>query len=83
MEQKPEVQALSPRVLSNAAQKLGGVAALSRYLGVGDATLADWMVGRSVPPVEIVLKAAGVLIDEPAASVSRGDPLAERRGTRE
>lgn len=43
--------------------------------------LAEWVAGRSVPPVEIILKAVDVLVDEPASF--RGEPLMERPDTRE
>lgn len=75
-QEKAEIQALSPRILGKAAHKLGGFAALSRYLGVGDATLADWIAGKSVPPVETVLKAVDVLIDGPTSFL--GEPSIAR-----
>jgi hypothetical protein len=74
--EKAEIQALSQRILGKAANKLGGVVALSKYLGIGDATLADWTAGRSVPPAEVILKAVSLLVDEPA-TFSR-DPSLER-----
>ncbi|HUQ26357.1 MAG TPA: hypothetical protein VM140_11860 [Burkholderiales bacterium] len=79
--EKAEIQALSPRILGKAAHKLGGFAALAKYLGVGDATLGEWITGQSVPPAEIILKAVDVLIDEPAGFL--GEPSFERPGTRE
>jgi hypothetical protein len=67
MQDEPqEIQALAQRILVKAAHKLGGVGALSKLLGVGEATLADWIAGRYVPPAEIILKAVSPLIDEPA-----------------
>lgn len=79
-QEKAEVQALSPRILGQAAHKLGGFAALARYLDVGDATLADWVAGKSVPPVEIILRAVDVLIGEPASFL--GEASLGRSGTR-
>ncbi|MEA3192475.1 MAG: hypothetical protein QOD26_808 [Betaproteobacteria bacterium] len=78
-QEKAEIQALSPRILGKAAHKLGGFAALSRYLGVGDATLAEWIAGRSVPPVETILKAVDLLVDDPGSFLSPS--LLERPGT--
>ena len=60
-----EIQALSQRILAKAAHKLGGVAALSQVLGVGDATLAEWIRGRHVPPAEVILRVVSLLVDEP------------------
>lgn len=60
-----EIQALSQRILAKAAHKLGGLGALAKHLGVGDATIGDWLTGRHIPTAEIILKAVSVLIDEP------------------
>ncbi len=58
-EQKAEIQALAQRILVKAPHKLGGVA-------VGEATLGDWLAGKFVPPVEVILKTVSLLVDEPA-----------------
>jgi hypothetical protein len=60
-----EIQALSQRIVAKAAHKLGGVAALSKLLGVGDASLGDWIQGRNVPPPEVILRVVSLLVDEP------------------
>ena len=74
-QEKAEIQALAQRILVNAAHKLGGVAPLSKYLGIGEATLGDWVAGRLVPPVAAILKTVDLLVDEPAALWR--DPSAE------
>ena len=80
MEEK-EIQGLSQRILVNAAQKLGGAEALARYLGVVDATLADWLIGKSVPPAEAILKAVQVLLDS-TTPASRDGAAEDRDGSR-
>ena len=76
-----EIQALAQRILVKAAHKLGGVEALSKYLDIGEATLGDWVAGRFVPPVEVILKTVSLLVDEPATFWR--DPSAEHSGTRQ
>jgi transcriptional regulator with XRE-family HTH domain len=62
------IQGLSQRILAKAAHKLGGVGPLASHLGVGEATLAEWLSGRDIPAAEIILQAVGVLVDEPITS---------------
>ena len=69
-----EIQALSQRILAKAAHKLGGVGALAKHLGVGDATIGDWLAGRQIPRAEVILKAVSVLIDEPAPAWRHATP---------
>jgi transcriptional regulator with XRE-family HTH domain len=65
-----QMQALAQRILTKAGFKLGG-ASLAEYLGVADATLAEWLLGKSIPPVEVVLKAVQLL--EPEMRVNGSD----------
>ena len=65
-----EIQALSQRILVKAAHQLGGVAALSKHLGVGEAMIAAWIAGRHVPSAEVILKAVSALVD----GNGNGDP---------
>ena len=58
-----EIQALSQRILVKAAHQLGGVAALSKHLGVGEAMIAEWIAGRHVPSAEVILRAVSALLD--------------------
>ena len=60
-----EIQGLSQRILAKAAHKLGGVGALAKHLGVGEATVGEWLSGRHIPTAEIILQAVSVLVDEP------------------
>jgi DNA-binding transcriptional regulator YiaG len=62
--EEQEIQALAQRILVKAGFKIGG-GKLAQYLGVPDATLAEWLAGKSVPPGHIILRAVEVL--EPAA----------------
>ena len=41
-----ETQALGQKVLAQAAMKVGGPAALAKYLGVTLATLDRWLLGQ-------------------------------------
>jgi hypothetical protein len=61
-----ELQALSQRILVKAAGKLGGASELAKYLGIGDATLGEWIAGKSVPPSETILKAVSVMVENGA-----------------
>lgn len=38
---------------------------LARHLGVSDSQLTEWLTGKSVPPVDIILKAVDPLIRQP------------------
>ena len=59
---KPEegFAALAQRILTVAGFRIGGEA-LAEHLGVPDETLVRWIEGRSIPPVEILLKALDLL----------------------
>ena len=57
-----QIHALSQRILTRCAQELGGAAALARHLGISERTLAEWLSGRQVPPVEAIMKAIAPLI---------------------
>jgi len=59
-----ETQGLGQKVLAKAAVKIGGAAALARYLRVEPALLDRWLAGREVPPVEMVLRAVDLVVDE-------------------
>lgn len=65
---KEQIHALSQRILSKCAQELGGAAALARHLAVSDAALAEWLSGKRVPPVEIIMKAIAPLIGNGSAT---------------
>lgn len=67
-----QLQGLAQRILTKAGFRLGG-ASLAEYLGVSDAILADWLTGKSIPPVEAVLRAVQLL--EPEIRVNGSDPV--------
>lgn len=68
---REQIQALSQRILIKCAHRLGGVAALAKHLGVSEVTLGEWLNGKLVPPVEIVMKAVGPLLgDEPSLAAA-------------
>lgn len=71
---KEQILALSQRILIKCAHELGGAAALARHLAVPDSTLADWLSGKQVPPVEAVMMAIRPLIGEGAVV----EPLSAR-----
>ena len=59
---KDQIHALSQRILTKCAHELGGAAALARHLGISEGTLAEWLSGQHVPPVEAIMKAIAPLI---------------------
>jgi hypothetical protein len=65
-----QVHALSQRILIKCAHRLGGAAALANHLQVSEGMLAEWLSGKNVPPVEVIMKAVGPLLGE-ADSLSR------------
>lgn len=69
---KEQIHALSQRILTKCAHELGGAAALARHLGISEGTLAQWLSGKRVPPVEFILKAVVPLISNRELS---GRPL--------
>ena len=73
-----EIQALSQRILVKAAHQLGGVAALSRHLGVGEAMIAEWIAGRHVPSAEVILRAVSALVDANGDDAAAGGAIPAR-----
>jgi hypothetical protein len=63
-------RALGQQVLAKAAARIGGVDRLADYLAVAPARLALWLDGTEVPPVETILRAVDLLIDERRAPTS-------------
>ena len=57
-------QRLAQSILATCVVRLGGVAELSKLLGVEEEKLLFWMGGKEVPPVEIVRKAIEPFIKE-------------------
>lgn len=72
---KQQVEALSQRILVKCAHRLGGVGALAKHLDVSEGTLAEWLSGRLVPPVEIIMKAVSPLLAEPGPQPPGANPL--------
>ena len=60
-----QIQALGQRILLACANRLGGVEPLARYLSVSEAEVREWIVGRSIPPAAIVLKAVDPVVGDP------------------
>jgi hypothetical protein len=73
-----QIQALSQRILMKCAHRFGGAAALARHLEVSQDTLADWLNGIGVPPVDLILRAVTPLISDPGSPASLQTPLARR-----
>lgn len=67
-----QIQVLAQRILSQAGWKLGG-ASLAEYLGVSDATLAEWLKGESVPPADVVQRAVALIETKPTLTGTRPD----------
>jgi len=62
--------ALAQRVLAKAAARLGSADRLARHLAVPPATLEIWLLGTEVPPVEAILRAVDLVIDDRSAFTS-------------
>jgi hypothetical protein len=73
-----QIQALSQRILVKCAHRLGGVAALAKHLEVSEGTLAEWLNGRNVPPVDVIMSAVRPLIGDADTVASREIPVARR-----
>jgi DNA-binding transcriptional regulator YdaS (Cro superfamily) len=65
-----ETRALAQRVLARAAARIGGADRLAKHLAVEPATLEIWLQGGQVPPVEAILKAVDLVIDERSSFIS-------------
>ena len=70
-----QIQALSQRILVKCAHQLGGAAALAKHLAVSESTLAEWLSGKKVPPVEAIMQAIAPLLDDGQV---RSFPIPER-----
>ena len=67
---KEQIEALSQRILRMCAQRLGGVAALAKHLGVSEGLLAKWLSGELCPPVAVIQKAVAPLLDMPSSEMA-------------
>lgn len=65
-----ETRALAQRVLARAAARIGGADRLAKYLAVPPATLDTWLDGSVVPPVEAILRAVDLVVDDRSAFIS-------------
>lgn len=77
------VSQLHVRLLQKAAEKLGGMDEVARYLGISDVRLRIWMRGLIAPPDEIFLKLVDLISEGPASSPPRcgtGSPGCARDG---
>ena len=57
-------------MLARAAARIGGADRLAKYLAVAPATLDIWLAGAEVPPVEAILRAVDLVIDDRGAFTS-------------
>ena len=55
------------RTLERARRAVGGVERLANYLGVPEAQLAEWLVGRGKPPTAIYMRALDIVARGPYA----------------
>jgi DNA-binding transcriptional regulator YdaS (Cro superfamily) len=65
-----DTRALAQRVLARAATRIGSADRLARYLGVQPATLEVWLQGSEVPPVEAILRAVDLVVDDRSSFTS-------------
>jgi hypothetical protein len=61
-----QIQALGQRILLACANKLGGVEPLARYLQASEEQVREWLVGRTVPPAALVMRAIDPVLGDPA-----------------
>jgi len=55
------------RALHRACANIGGLMPLSRYLGIPDQTIREWMFDVGSPPNGMFLRVIELLLDEPRA----------------
>lgn len=65
-----DTRALAQRVLARAAARIGSADRLAKYLAVPPAKLEIWLQGDEVPPVEAILRAVDLIIDDRSAFTS-------------
>ena len=65
-----ETRALAQRVLAKAAARIGSADRLAKYLGVEPATLELWLQGSQIPPVEVILRAVDLVVEDRGPSIS-------------
>jgi transcriptional regulator with XRE-family HTH domain len=73
-----QIQVVAQRILTQAGWKLGG-ASLAEYLEVSDATLAEWLSGKSIPPAKTVAKVMALLETETRIDGSSPSPIPAQR----
>jgi hypothetical protein len=54
------------RALHRASAVIGGLVALSRYLGVSDQNVREWMFDVGSPPNGVFLRVIDLLLEQPA-----------------
>lgn len=59
-----DTRALAQRLLARAAARIGGADRLAKYLAVAPETLELWLAGTEVPPVEAMLRAVDLVLDD-------------------
>ena len=60
MKTEQGLKTLAQTILTKAGMKVGGEK-LAKHLGVSDRDLTHWLEGKSLPPVEVVLRAVDLL----------------------
>ena len=58
-----DAQSVYERLISRAANRIGGTAALSERLGIPHAKLIGWLEGREIPDMPTVLQIVEVFLD--------------------
>jgi len=61
-----KTMSVQARALHRASAAMGGLVALSHYLGVPDQAIREWMFDVGSPPNGIFLKVIDYLLDQPA-----------------
>jgi hypothetical protein len=62
-------KAAAQGILMSAALKFGGTK-LGKHLGIPDTMLVDWLVGKTLPPLDVLQRAAMLLDPDMAPGTS-------------
>lgn len=59
-----EERALTRRLFSRAAERMGSAAMLARFLGVTYTDIRPYLTGEAVPSEDLLLRTVGVIVDD-------------------
>jgi hypothetical protein len=59
-----ESNAIVQRLFEVAAQRAGSASALGEHLGLNYAQLQPYLAGKAIPPTDVILRAADLVVEE-------------------